>query len=66
MGLNYGAERVRFRAPLPVGAQWRGGAEIVEATEVPGGLQLKVKGTVEVNGADKPACAAEVLVRLYA
>ena len=65
MGLNYGTERVRFPAPLPVGAQWRGSAEIVEVTEVLGGLQLKVKGTVEVKGADKPACAAELLVRMY-
>jgi acyl dehydratase len=65
MGLNYGTDRVRFPAPLPVGAQWRGSAEIVEVTDIPGGLQLKVKGTVEVNGADKPACAAELLVRLY-
>jgi acyl dehydratase len=65
MGINYGLDKVRFPAPLPVGAQWRGGAEIVEVTEVPGGLQVKVKGTVEVKDADKPACVAECLVRLY-
>jgi acyl dehydratase len=65
MGLNYGLDRVRFPAPLPVGAQWRGGGEIVEVTEVPGGLQVKAKCTIEVQGADKPACVAECLVRLY-
>jgi acyl dehydratase len=65
MGLNYGLDRVRFPAPLPVGAQWRGGAEIVEVTEVPGGLQVKVKGTIEVKDAEKPACVAECLVRLF-
>jgi acyl dehydratase len=65
MGLNYGLDRVRFPAPLPVGAQWRGGAEIVEVTEIPGGLQLKVKGTIEVQGSEKPACVAECLVRLF-
>ncbi len=65
MGLNYGLDRVRFPAPLPVGAQWRGGAEIVEVTEVPGGIQAKVRGTIEVKGAEKPACVAECLVRLY-
>jgi len=65
MGLNYGLDKVRFPAPLPVGSRWRGGAEIVEVSEVPGGLQVKVKGTIEVEGADKPACVAECLVRLY-
>jgi len=65
MGINYGLDRVRFPAPLPVGAQWRGGAEIVEVTEVGGGLQVKAKGTIEVKDQDKPACVAECLVRLY-
>jgi acyl dehydratase len=56
---------VRFPAPLMVGAQFRGGAEIVEVTEVPGGLQVKSKVTIEVQGSEKPACVAETLVRLY-
>jgi acyl dehydratase len=66
MGINYGLDKVRFPAPLPVGAQWRGGAEIVEVTEIAGGLQVKVRGTIEVKDAEKPACVAECLVRLYA
>ena len=65
MGLNYGLDRVRFPAPLPVGAQWRGGAEIVEVSEIPGGIQAKVRGTIEVKESEKPACVAECLVRLY-
>jgi acyl dehydratase len=65
MGVNYGLDKVRFPAPLPVGAQWRGGAELVEVSEVPGGLQAKVKGTVEVKDSEKPACVAECLVRMY-
>jgi acyl dehydratase len=65
MGVNYGLDRVRFPAPLPVGAQWRGGAEILEVSEVPGGLQVKLKGTIEVQDSEKPACVAESLVRLY-
>ncbi len=65
MGINYGLDRVRFPAPLAVGARWRGGAEIVEVTEVGGGLQVKAKGTIEVEGSEKPACVAECLVRLY-
>lgn len=65
MGLNYGLDRVRFPAPLPVGAQWRGGGEIVEVSEVPGGVQVKAKCTIEVQDSEKPACVAECLVRLY-
>jgi acyl dehydratase len=65
MGVNYGLDRVRFPAPLPVGGQWRGGAEIVEVTEVPGGLQLKLLATLEVKGSAKPALVAESLVRVY-
>jgi acyl dehydratase len=65
MGINYGLDRVRFPAPLPVGAQFRGGIEILEVTEVPGGVQVKSKVTIEVQGSEKPACVAETLVRLY-
>jgi acyl dehydratase len=65
MGVNYGLDRVRFPAPLPVGAQWRGGAEIVEVTEVAGGIQLKLRVTIEVRDAEKPAVVAESLVRVY-
>jgi acyl dehydratase len=65
MGVNYGLDRVRFPSPLRVGAQFRGGAEIVEVTEVPGGVQVKSKVTIEVQGSEKPACVAETLVRLY-
>jgi acyl dehydratase len=66
MGVNYGLDRVRFPAPLPVGARWRGGAEIVEVTEIPGGLQVKLRLTVEVEGSDKPAVVADSLIRAYA
>ena len=65
MAINYGLDRVRFPAPLPVGAQWRGGGEIVEVTDVPGGVQVKAKGTIEVQGQEKPACVAETLARIY-
>jgi acyl dehydratase len=65
MGVNYGLDRVRFPAPLPVGAQFRGGGEIVEVNEVPGGVQVKSKCTIEVQGSEKPVCVAETLVRLY-
>ncbi|MGH2913732.1 MAG: MaoC family dehydratase [Solirubrobacteraceae bacterium] len=64
-GINYGLDRVRFPAPLPVGAQYRGGVELLEVTDVPGGIQLRQRVTIEVKGSDKPAMVAESLVRLY-
>ena len=64
-GLNYGLDRVRFPAPLPVGAEFRGGLELVDVTEIPGGAQMKVRVTVEVKGAEKPARVADALVRVY-
>jgi acyl dehydratase len=66
MGVNYGLDRVRFPAPLPVGARWRGGAEISDVTDVPGGVQVKVRVTIEVEDAEKPAVVADSLVRVYA
>jgi acyl dehydratase len=65
MGVNYGLDKVRFPAPLPVGAEWRGSAEILEVSEIPGGIQAKVRGTVEVKGSEKPVCVAECLFRMY-
>jgi acyl dehydratase len=64
-GVNYGLDRVRFPAPLPVGARWRGGAEILDVAEIPGGAQMKLKVTIEVEGSERPAMVAEPLVRLY-
>jgi acyl dehydratase len=64
--INYGMEKVRFPAPLPVGKRWRAVAEILEVTEVKGGIQTKVAASVEVEGSDRPAVAAEVLLRYLA
>ena len=66
MVVNYGLDKVRFPAPLPVGGRWRGVAEIVEVTDVKGGKQAKVITTVEVEGSERPAVVAECLIRFYA
>lgn len=63
--INYGLDRVRFPAPLPVGKRWRAQAEVLEVTEVKGGLQAKVLASVEVEGAERPTVAAEVLLRYF-
>ncbi len=65
VGINYGLDKVRFPAPLRVGAQWRGGAEIIAVDEAGGGLQVKLRTTVEIEGSEKPAMVAECLTRIY-
>ena len=65
MGVNYGLNRVRFMSPVPVGANLRAGAKLLEATEIAGGYQVTLEVTFEVEGATKPACVAEVIFRYY-
>jgi acyl dehydratase len=64
--VNYGMDRLRFPAPLPVGASFRGAAEIGDVKEVRGGVQVAMQLTVEVQGSDKPALVADCLYRYYA
>jgi acyl dehydratase len=66
VSINYGLDRVRFPAPLPVGAYFRGSATIGEVTTLDGGVQVKVTATIEVRDAPKPALVAECIFRYYA
>jgi acyl dehydratase len=63
MGVNYGLERLRFPAPVPVGSRVRLGADLAEVAEVTGGAQVAVDLTVEVEGGAKPALVARGLFR---
>ena len=65
MGVNYGAEKIRFPSPVPVGSKLRLGARLLDVTDVAGGIQMKMEFSFEVEGASKPSCVAEVLFRLY-
>jgi acyl dehydratase len=65
MGVNYGLNKVRFTSPVPVGSKVRGTVELVEVGDVPGGVQLVNKVTVEIEGSDRPALVAEWLTRQY-
>jgi acyl dehydratase len=62
--INYGLNRVRFPAPVPVGSRVRGRFRVVVVTEVDGGYQLTVEATVEREGGDKPVCVAETVYRV--
>lgn len=63
MAVNYGLDRVRFTAPVPVGSRLRGIGTLGAVTEVGSGLQATLNITVEIEGSIKPACVADWLVR---
>ncbi|WP_328556434.1 MULTISPECIES: MaoC family dehydratase [unclassified Streptomyces] len=65
MGVNYGTNKVRFPAPVPVGSRLRATATITAVDDVPGGVQVSVAFTVEREGGDKPVCVAESVSRYY-
>ncbi|AQA01502.1 dehydratase [Mycobacterium sp. MS1601] len=62
--INYGANKIRFPSAVPVGSRLRGHLTLVGAEPVAGGVQATLRVTMEIEGADKPACVAEVLIRL--
>ena len=66
MGINYGVNKVRFPAPVRAGSRIRGGAEIAEVDDIPGGVQAIIRITVELEGSDKPACVVENVTRYLA
>jgi len=65
MGVNYGANKVRFPSPVPVGARLRLGVKLVEVEEIAGGVQTTMEFTFECEGAPKPSCVAEIIFRSY-
>ena len=65
MGVNYGAEKIRFPSPVPVGARVRASATLDEATPFEGGVQMNLGVTIEVEGQAKPAMVASILFRRY-
>jgi acyl dehydratase len=65
MGVNYGLNRVRFPAPVPVGSRLRARIKLLAVEDIPGGAQLTWQITIEREGADKPVCVAESITRRY-
>ena len=64
MGVNYGTDKTRFPAAVPVGSRIRGVGEIVRVEEVKNGaVQVTVRVTVEVEGSDRPACVVDTISR---
>jgi acyl dehydratase len=65
MGVNYGANKVRFPSPVPVGARLRLGVKLLAVEEIAGGVQSTMEFTFECEGATKPSCVAEIIFRSY-
>ena len=65
MGVNYGAGKVRFPSPVPVGSRIRLGVTLQSVDDVAGGAQVQQLFVFEVEGAEKPSCVAEAIFRYY-
>ena len=66
MGINYGVDKARFITPVPAGGRVRGTGEILSATDIPGGAQVVVRVTIELEGAAKPAAVVDTVTRYLA
>ena len=66
MGVNYGANRIRFPAPVRVGSRIRGSAELLGVEETKdGGIQATIRVTVEIEGSERPGCVIDTISRYY-
>ncbi|HEX7642688.1 MAG TPA: MaoC family dehydratase [Burkholderiaceae bacterium] len=65
MGVNYGLNKVRFPAPVPVGSRVRARMVLQAVEDIPGGAQMTWVVTIEREGSDKPVCVAESISRRY-
>jgi acyl dehydratase len=63
-GLNYGANKIRFTAPVPCGSRLRTTLRLLRVEDKPSGAQVFTEATVELEGSDRPACVAELIVVL--
>ncbi|MDQ2485772.1 MaoC family dehydratase [Pseudomonas putida] len=63
MGVNYGTDRVRFPAVVKVGARVRGRGQVVSAELIGSAVQLVVRISVEIEGAERPGCVVDTISR---
>lgn len=66
MGVNYGANKVRFITPVPVGSKLRIAVKLLSVDDTAGGARVTLEVTFEIEGAPKPACVAEVIFQYFA
>lgn len=63
MGVNYGCDKVRFPAPVPVGSRIRGHGQVIATETVKAAVQATVRVTVEIEGQSRPACVIDTISR---
>ena len=63
MGVNYGSDRVRFPAPVKVGARVRGHGEILKVERIKDAVQATVRITIEIEGSERPGCVVDTISR---
>ena len=63
--VNYGLNKVRFPAPVPIPSKVRAAPKVKEVTDIPGGAQVVFEVSFERDGTEKPVCVAETVVRVY-
>jgi acyl dehydratase len=61
--VNYGVDRIRFPAPVPVGSRVRATFQVLAVEDVDGGVQARIAAGVEREGGDRPVCVAELVWR---
>jgi len=65
IGVNYGAERIRFPAPVPVGSEITASGEVISVEENKGGFKATIRITITAAGADRPACIVDTISIFY-
>lgn len=65
MGVNYGANKIRFVSPVPVGSRLRAGVKVLAVDDTAGGARVTLETTFECEGASKPACIAEIIFQYF-
>jgi acyl dehydratase len=65
MGINYGSNKLRFPAPVPVGSRLRGVGQLIQVEVLDGAIQSTVRVTVELEGSERPACVVDTISRYY-
>jgi acyl dehydratase len=65
MGVNYGLNKVRFPAPVPVGSRLRAHLTLLQVDDIKDGAQMTWEVSIEREGSDKPVCVAESIARCY-
>jgi acyl dehydratase len=64
-GLNYGCNRVRFTAPVPVGSRVRLRQSVKECTRQDASTRISFESTIEVEGQERPALVAETILQIF-